>query len=145
MFSRGSEPQQILRVGTISSVDKKRCTAKVVFEDQDETVSHDLRIVVPQTMKTKHYWIPDIDEQVLCAFLQNGIETGFIIGAIYSEIPPDTPPVEDENIKGVWFEDGTFIRYDTKSSVMTIKATNPIKIIGDIHVQGTIYSDGGNG
>lgn len=127
MFGNGnSEIPQILRVGVVSSVDEKKGTARVRFEDRDDIVSHDLKIIVPQTMKNKYYHIPDIDESVLCAFLQNGIETGFILGAYYNNM--DTVPVANKNIKGIYFEDGTNIQYNLDTKELLIDAIDTITI-----------------
>lgn len=136
MFYPENETQQLLRVGVISSVDPATCTAKVLFEDRDDIVTDDLKIVVPHTVRAKFYGLPEVGEQVLCAFLQNGIETGFILGSIYSEA--DKPPLNDKNKKGVWFEDGTSIQYDEKAALLTINAKNPITIEGDFKVSGTV-------
>lgn len=148
LFGREQEPLQLFRVGIISSVDEKKCTARVLFEDRDNTVSHDLKIVVPQTMKNKYYWLPDIGESVLCCFLQNGIETGFILGSIYSE--EDKPAFEDKSVKGIQFEDGTVIKYDTKSSTLTVDgkgainivAPSGVNVIGNIDVTGDVVAGG---
>jgi phage baseplate assembly protein V len=142
MFQKLPIPTQILRLGIVSSIDEKRCTAKVYFEDRDDTVSYDLKIVVPQTMKNKFYYLPNIGETVLCCFLQNGHETGFILGSVYSEV--DKPPFEDEKIKGVQFEDGTVIKYDIKTSTLTIDCKNAINIIapGNVNVTGDVIADG---
>lgn len=91
-------------------------------------------------MRTKHYWLPDIGETVLCAFLGNGMETGFILGSSYSDV--DGVPVGDVSKKGIWFEDGTFIQYDVSEKILTIKNTNPITVIGDVDITGNMNISG---
>lgn len=133
---------QLFRIGIVSSIDEKKCTARVLFEDRDETVSHDLRILKPQTMKTKYYGMLDEKEQVFCCFMPNGQETGVIIGALYNE--EDTVPIADRNTKGIWFEDGSFTKYSHETHTLTLHVKGPINIIadGNVNVTGDVIANG---
>ncbi len=134
--------QSIVRIGIVSSQNPENATVKVMFPDKDNTVSHDLAILVPQAGKTKDYFIPDIGEQVLCLFLPNGIEEGFVIGSIYSS--KSKPPVTNSNKRHVRFDDGTWIEYDGGNSTLTISAVGDIKIISatNIEIKGNVSVDG---
>ncbi|MCD5324782.1 MULTISPECIES: phage baseplate assembly protein V [Pontibacillus] len=138
--SASAQTAEILRVGVVASVDATKGTVRVRFEDREDVTSHNLKVIVPQTMKTKYYRMPDIDETVLCCFLQNGIETGYVIGSPYSEV--DSPPVSDADLKGVWYEDGTYIEYNAESSTLTIQASNPINLNGAVRLDGDIEVTG---
>lgn len=83
----------MLRVGRVSSVDASNATARVVFPGNEDVVSYDLPIVVAGARRAMSYWVPVIDEQVLCLFLPTAIEQGFIIGGFYSQA--QTPPIND--------------------------------------------------
>lgn len=83
----------MLRVGRVSSVDASNATARVVFPGDEDVVSYDLPIVVAGASRSMNYWVPVIDEQVLCLFLPSAIEQGFIIGGFYSQA--QTPPIND--------------------------------------------------
>ena len=74
------------RVGIVSSADPAKCTAKVYFEELDDSVSYDLKVLVRNTTGAKDFWIPNVGEAVVCLFLDNGIETGFILGSFYNDI-----------------------------------------------------------
>lgn len=63
-----------IRVGTVSHVDTTNHTAKVHFTELDDSVS-DLSIIDNGTD-----WTPKIDDEVLCIFLSNSPDTGFILG-----------------------------------------------------------------
>ena len=63
--------KQLARIGVVSSVDAAAGTARVAFTDLDNTVSQDLRILTRGSKHDKDYWIPDIDEQVVCLMLPN--------------------------------------------------------------------------
>jgi carbon starvation protein CstA len=68
--------KNIVRVGTVSSVDAGTRTARVIFEDKAGIVSGPLRIL-------KMAPIPDTGDFVLCVFLANGGgDDGFVMGGI---------------------------------------------------------------
>lgn len=112
----------------------------MLFEDCDESVSYDLSVVVKHTFKSKSYWLPDVGETVLCMFLPNGEETGFILGSVYSEKDKPVPEISDENKDrdGIWFEDGSLIKYesDTNTLVLDIKGEINIKATGNVNIHG---------
>lgn len=134
--------QNIIRVGIVSSHNPENATVKVIFPDKDNTVSYDLSVLMAQTEKNKDYFIPDIGEQVLCLFLPNGIEEGFVIGSIYSN--KNKPPVTDANKRHIKFEDGTWVEYDRGNSTLTVSAVGDIKIISatNINIEGNVSVDG---
>ena len=135
-----------IRVGTISSVNSKEATARVVFEDRDNIVSKEISLLFQRTLGTQDYAIPKVGEQVLCLLLPNGAEEGFILGSYYTnEI---TPPENGENKRLIKFEDGTLIQYD--EGEITINATKGVNIIsakninitGNLQVNGNINATG---
>lgn len=123
-----STPFEAVRVGIVSSIDRKKGTARVYFGDREDAVSYELKVVSLQTMKNKHYWMPDIDETVICLFLANGHESGYVLGSVYSNV--DTPPT-DKKEEGVWYEDGTVIKYDMETKTLTISCKGKINIHAD--------------
>lgn len=125
-------PFEALRKGIVSSVDREKCTARVFFPDWDEKVSFDLPVMQKNTLNTKHYWMPDVDEQVICGFFANGMEEGVILGSIYSDV--DKVPLEflvSDDCDGVLFSDGTLIRYDVKNHKLFIAVKGEIEIMAD--------------
>lgn len=119
----------MLRVGTVSSVDEERSTVKVYFEDRDGSTSGDLRVVGLNTMMSKHYWLPDVDEQVLCLFDPRGVEDGYVIGSTYSDV--DKNPGELDNSKlrcrGMWFDERNYIYFDKDKKEFVIGHQNPVR------------------
>ncbi|PWK16058.1 phage baseplate assembly protein V [Tumebacillus permanentifrigoris] len=139
----------LLRAGIVSAVIPERCAVVVAFSDKDNLVSRELPVLVPKTLQTKYFRLPDVNESVLCGFLGNGIETGFCLGAFYTSV--DTPPAETTNCQGVWFDDGSFCMRDTATGKMTVLNKGDIVlhpeggavvIEGDLRVTGQIYGDG---
>lgn len=103
----------LIRIGKVSSVNYQKGTARVYFPDDDEIVSYDLPILHRNALKNKDYNMPDIDERVLCLFLSSGVETGFILGSIYTDTVPTPESTGDK--RTVVFEDGSRFSYDRKT------------------------------
>ena len=118
MFGEESEDlkntlSKCIRIGTISSIDTKEHTAKVAFPDEGNGVSYDLPVIVPNTYHNSDYQMPDINEDVLCIFLPDGVENGFILGSWYAG--QVKPPCDDPDIRMVKFKDGTTISYNRRT------------------------------
>lgn len=131
-------PFEALRKGIVSSVNRKNCTARVFFPDWDEKVSFDLPVMQKNTLNTKHYWMPEVDEQVICGFFANGTQEGVILGSIYSEV--DKVPEEflvSDDCDGVLFSDGTLIRYDAVNHILLIDVKGEIEIKADKNIRAT--------
>lgn len=134
--------KNIIRIGRVSSIDVNTNTARVVFSDKDDLVSGNLMIVNRGSMVDKDYWIPDIDEQVLCLMLPNksglGLNEGFILGSFFSA--EDAPQERSTDVRAVKFGDGTVIKHDRKSGSLIVNATGDISIIagGTITIQGAV-------
>lgn len=132
--------KNIIRIGRVSSVDVNTNTARVAFSDKDDLVSGNLMIVNRGSMADKDYWIPDIDEQVLCLMLPNksglGLNEGFIIGSFFSA--EDAPQERSADVRAVKFGDGTIIKHDRSTGNLTINATGDIDIIagGTVTIKG---------
>lgn len=144
----------IIRVGVVSSINPGKCTATVAFQEFGNLVTYDLPIVVKQSLSNKDYWLPDINEQVICVFLPIGIETGFILGSIYSS--EDEPVIANPNKRSMIFSDGTSVEYDRSNHELTINVvsgkvnitaetahvTASTTITGDLIVEGNIGATG---
>lgn len=117
----------MVRIGKISSVDEKRGTARVLFPDRQNSVSGDLPIVVPFTLSGKVYYVPEINERVVCIYDENGM--GFILGSFYAD--NRLPSQGDKNKVYIDFNDGTVLMYDKENKVIDIICGNgEINIVG---------------
>lgn len=130
--------KRIFRLGKVVGINADTCKARVEFPDNHNIVTYEMPIIQAHTGKDKFYAMPTLDEFVLCAFLPNGNETGFILGSYYSE--PTPPPVQDENKFNITFEDGTVLEYDKAAHILKadVKGEADIKVEKDI----TIKADG---
>lgn len=136
--------KKLIRVGTVSTVNAAAGTVRVAFAAQDDMVTYELPVITRGSKNNKDYWLPDVDEQVLCLFLPNtsgrGICDGFVLGTFYSSV--DAPVENSGDVHAVKYGDGTIIKHDRSTGKLTINATGDIDIIagGKVTINGqTIY------
>jgi phage baseplate assembly protein V len=126
--------KNLIRIGTVSSVNEENGTVRVLFEDKDNMVSDELPLL------SYEYDMPDIKDQVLCIFLPNGIEKGFCLGSFYSSV--NQPSIRNKNVYYKKFDDGTSIQYNKSTKELTINSEHPININGAVKVNGNINATG---
>lgn len=132
--------KRLIRVGTVSSVNAAAGTVRVAFAAQDDMVTYELPVITRGSKNNKDYWLPDVDEQVLCLFLPNtsgrGVRDGFVLGTFYSSI--DAPVENSGDVHAVKYGDGTIIKHDRSTGKLTINATGDIDIIagGNVTING---------
>lgn len=143
LFFNPEEESSLFRVGEVCYQNPKNYTVRVCFEDKDDMVSGELQVVNRNTFKNKDYGLPDLGEQVFCIFLENGIEKGFVLGAIYSSAEGHEPPIEDKFKRHVTFEDGAFVEYDRKNHIMKLQCPGKIEIVAnEINVHSIVTING---
>jgi phage baseplate assembly protein V len=163
-FRQNEDATNWIRIGEVSSVDPKTCTARVVFDDEDGFISNDLPVIQRNTQSTKDYWLPAVGEDVICVFLPCGEEDGFILGSFYAD--EIKPPVDSETKRYLEFPDESTIEYDWNahklkavigdtvieataaavqvSGASKVKVTVPdIEFVGNLKVDGDITTTGG--
>ena len=132
--------KRLIRVGTVSSVNAAG-TVRVAFNAQDDMVTYELPVVTHGSKSNKDYWLPDVDEQVLCLFLPNvsgrGVCEGFVLGTFYSSV--DAPVESSVDVHAFKFGDGSVVKHDRSTGKLTINATGNIEIIagGKVTINGT--------
>ena len=133
--------KRLIRVGTVSSVNAAAGTVRVAFAAQDKMVTYELPVLTRGSKNNKDYWLPDVDEQVLCLFLPNvsgrGVCEGFVLGTFYSSV--DAPVEGSVDVHAFKFGDGSAIKHDRNSGKLTINVKGDIDIIagGKVTVNGT--------
>jgi phage baseplate assembly protein V len=111
--------KSLIKIGEVSSVNYANCTARVVFDDDDQLVSNDLPVLHTNSLLNKDHAMPDVGEDVVCLFLPSGGEEGFILGAIYAG---EVQPAESsKDVRSVTFSDGTECKYDRASHQLSVK------------------------
>lgn len=120
------ELKQLIRWGTIVSVNKNN-TARVLFSDIDNIVSHDLHILVSNANKNRYQAPPDIGCNALCIMMPTGHSDGFIVGTFYNAKNP--APIDSLNQIMHWtFEDGTVLDYDKSTSKLKADVKGPVDV-----------------
>lgn len=106
-----------IKIGTVSSADPAKATARVIFPDDDGLVSYDLQVLQINSFRNTDFAMPDVGTDVVCAFLSSGAEEGFILGAVYTDGNP--PPESSMDKRTVVFKDGTRISYDRATHTLS--------------------------
>lgn len=108
----------LIRIGQVITTDPEKHTVRVLFEAENE-LSYDLPVLVHNTYANHDYAMPDVGDDVLCLFLPEGPEDGFVLGSFYAgEV---TPPTTNEDIRCVQFQDDTMVSYNRASHELDIK------------------------
>ena len=89
-----------IRVGRVSSVDAKRHSAQVQFEEQDGFVSWDLQVL---RGFAADYCLPAENTPVLCLIVDGRLGVGYVLGAIYTD--NDAAPLNDAGQRAVAGDD----------------------------------------
>ena len=117
LFGTQSVPS-LIKIGEVSSIDPAKCTARVVFDDEDSIVSYDLPVLQRNTLKNHDFSMLDIGEDAIVLFFGEGQEDGVILGSIYAgEV---SPPESTENRRTVVFDDDTRVCYDRQEHKLTV-------------------------
>ena len=119
---------EFIFIGIVCQYGKTPGTVVVRRPDKDDRTTAELYVVSRCTHLTKDYWMPYIDDQVLCILTPNhsgkGPGAGYVIGAIYSKADP--PAESDTNTRSVRYKDGSYIV--NKSGEMEIHASKSLTI-----------------
>lgn len=93
--------KSIVRVGVVSTVNRDKCRVCVTFpSSRGGFQSGELPVMVAASEAMRDYSMPAVDEQVVCVFLPNGPEAGFVLGSFYSDQDaiPDGAEAEGERV-----------------------------------------------
>lgn len=123
-----SHIKNFIRMGRVSTTNPEKMTVKVVFEDKDNMVSDELPVLVQGSSRNRHYWLPDVGEQVCCLMLPNGHNAGICLGSYYSESDP--PNVNSQEVRRIDFGDGSYMQFDRATGNLDISCTGEIRING---------------
>lgn len=108
------ELSKYIFIGIVSQYGETPGTVIVTRPDQDNRTTAELFVLSRCTKETKDYWMPDINEAVMCILLPNasgkGPGEGFVIGAHYSEV--DAPAETDTSVRSIRYKDGSYIVND---------------------------------
>lgn len=135
---------QQVRLGIVTERLPLEGKVRVRLPDADNMVSAPLPVLLPTTARRKAFWLPDIDEQVLCLFLpSSGEMAGFVLGALYSaaDTAPEQTTAGGELTAGVMRlglngENGAYIEYDPVTNRVNVDLKE-----GSMHVFGHLVAN----
>lgn len=106
--------EDIIRIGTVSSVDRKNGLVSVLYRDRDGKVTQPLPLLAPGG----EYKMPGIGDKVLVAHLSNGGEMGIVLGPFWNE--ENTPGTEAAYCKQI--APGVAVEYNAETGVLSVTA-----------------------
>ena len=112
-----------IRAGMVISTHPENCTVRVQFSDMDDFISGELQILQNKTLQDKYYFMYDIGESVLCVLMNNG---GYVLGSVYNKV--DRTVIAGQDVSGVVFSDGTEVKYDRESHVLTLDVKGNVEV-----------------
>lgn len=126
---------ELARVGFVVSRQPEKHRVRVEFRDTvtAKLVSGWLPVLVPRASADMAFDLPDVGDQVLCLFLGNGLEEGFVLGSMYGA---QKPPVASGDKFHRTFSDGTTLEYDRAAHKLraSVKGDVEASVTGNVEV-----------
>ncbi|UUV16932.1 phage baseplate assembly protein V [Fusobacteria bacterium ZRK30] len=116
---------RFLRTGKVSSINYKTATARVEFDDTPGEISKPLKVLMDHTNREKNYSMPSLKEDVICVFLPNAPDVGFILGSYSTE---KNLPKDSGKMKYIIFPDGTKVKYNFETHLLEVDCVGDIDI-----------------
>ena len=107
-----------LRIGKISSINYPNGTARITYEDKDDSTTSEM----PFLVLGRQYWHPEVGEQVLVAHLSNGTCAAVILGTVWHDGHRPIEGFEGLDRRDYCNTPGKAVeRYDEKSEDYTLR------------------------
>lgn len=113
----------LLRIGTVTELDTEKHLARVACGENETDWLH---WRASRAGDAVTWFPPSIGEQVIIASLNGELQTGVIIGSLYSNAAP--PPTTDAKTCAVTFSDGATFTYDAASSTLNIAGVKSVTV-----------------
>ena len=122
--------KNLIRTGTVSSINAENGTVRVTYDDKDGILSGELHTIARGGRTDKDYWLPDVGEPVVCLFnpASKNLNDGWVIGTSFSHKNPPNARVATK--RRIDFGGGSYFEFDRADGSLTIHCTGPIKING---------------
>jgi phage baseplate assembly protein gpV len=108
----------IIEDGYINTIPSKG-TATVRFPDKDDFVSPPYQMITSRTKDNQEHDPYKVGEHVLCLCMGNGMESGYILGAVYDET--NLPITDNPKMWFKHFEDGSSMMCDWERNILQIR------------------------
>ena len=131
---------QMIRHGYVTARDEAKHRVQVQLKDTVNAAltTKFLPVLVPRASANLDYDLPDVGDEVVVLFAANGLEQGYVLGAIYGK---QQPPVASGDKTHRKFKDGTTLEYDRGAHKLDYEVKGDV----NIHATGsmTLKADGG--
>jgi len=138
-----TDPDQLVRIGRVKSVDV--AAARCVVELADGAETHDIRWLAPRMGETRAWLPPAVGEQVLLLCPAGELAGAVALGGIASTA---FPPPASTPVALIRFSDGAVLSYDPQAhalafdlpggGTLSIVAPGGVSIEGNVDVTGTL-------
>jgi len=115
-----TDAKNIVRRGTVSSVNAAAGTVKVIYDDKDKALSADLHPLSRGSAGNRDYWLPDVGDSVVCLInpASKNSNDGWVLGTAFSRKQP--PNAASADVRRIDFGDGSFIEFNRAPGSLTI-------------------------
>lgn len=104
----------IMRVGYVSSVDKKKGMVSVTYSGKDTSTTE----LLPYLTFGGEYKLPKIKDMVLVAHLSNGVASAVVIGGFWNK--SNKPDIKDTTVWKKFISEGAYMEFE--KNTLTIHA-----------------------
>jgi phage baseplate assembly protein V len=130
---------QTARLGIVVEVLADVGAVRVQLPDADDMVSAPLPVLCRKSQDDKDYWLPDVGEEVLCVFLPQALEQGFVVGAFFNR--QDVTPAASVDKRHMAFKDGTYWQYDRAAHKFTLHVNGDVQVTATGSISATADGD----
>ncbi len=140
-----TDPDALIRVGIVASVDVEAGTCTVMLDEQDGAETQAIRWLHPRMGATRVWCPPSVGEQGLVLCPGGEIGAAVFVGGLHSAAFP--PPI-DEATPLIRFADGATLSYDPVAHELLLQlpsgattvlvSDGGVDIVGDVSLTGTL-------
>lgn len=126
-----------IEFGEITTIDATKSTAKVKLPELDDKTTGDLLVLVPLSNEDKDFKVFLPGTMVVCLFIENSLERGFIIGTFFSE-KFKTPSGATKDKRIMEYPGGAKIEIDKSTGSLNLDIVKTLNInVPSINVNST--------
>lgn len=123
----------MIRTGTILEVNLQDGLCRVQTGELQTTW---LNWLTPRAGRTRTWWAPSVDEQVLLLSIGGDLTTAFVLPGIYSDANP--APSASADALHIAFHDGAVIEYDPETSALTVSGIKTADVTASDSITTTV-------
>lgn len=123
----------IIRTGTILEVDLTRGLCRVQTGELQTTW---LNWLTTRAGRSRTWWAPSVDEQVLLLSIGGDLTTAFVLPGIFSDDHP--APSASADALHITFPDGAIIEYDPQTSALSVSGIKTASVTASESITATV-------